>query len=104
MGEAANPGPGQEFVAVDGSVLRTRQLGSPVQGQQRWIVTTLASPTVASMSIVHALERYLVATQWDPSANASVPTRDLESLSGTVEFSSGGRRFGVAQCGQGRCS
>ena len=42
----------------------------------------LASPTIASTSIVDALEPDLVATQCHPTASVSVP-------SGTVEFSSG---------------
>ena len=87
-GLSGQPGSRTESSPSTGQFFGRGSWGRQCKGQQRWMVTTLASPTVASVSIVRALECDLVATQWDPIANASAPMKDLESLSGTVEFSS----------------
>ena len=87
VGEAANPDPGRES--------RRRRRGSSSDDAVGVVVNAreteadsdhapLVSPTIASVSVVGALERDLAATRWEPSASFSVQRRGPGSLSGQV--------------------
>ena len=65
VGEAANPGPGQES-------RRRRRVSSSDDSD----CAPLVSPAVASVSVVDALERDLAATQWEVSASVDISSGD----------------------------
>ena len=65
VGEAANPDPGQESC-------RRR----PVSSSDDNDCAPLVSLAVASVSVLHALERDLAATQWEVSASVDISSGD----------------------------
>ena len=86
VGEAAKQGPGRESRRRR-RIISSDEAGVDVSARATEVDSDdapLVSPTVASVSVVDALECDLSATQWEPSASFSVRTRGPEFLSGTA--------------------